>query len=255
MRRLLAVLLGGAALASQAAQPNTETFTAGSNGWSLAGGVVRSFSGGRASITFASLPIPETAYLVASNLAASGSYTGNYVGADIVIFGCDFIAEQTLPSDFSIRFTSPEGTLRRTILNTNYVVGTWTTVVASLSYDGATNSGWFTAGTNVFHNAISNITSFSIAITSIGPNTSFPNTVYRFDNIFIQTRPVVAALEATTNSVVLSGSSLQANVAFALESAETITSDWTTVSAFTATSGVSTVSSGTTNANFFRLKW
>lgn len=250
MKRLLAALLGGAALAAAAAQPDTETFAAGSNGWHVAGsGFTKSFAAGNAAISFSPSVIPATALLIADTNASSGAYSGNYDAAAIVLFGFDFRADASLPSDLSVVFQSGTNTFARQIPVTNLVSGVWTTVVRRLEFDSG--NGWFGPGTNAFFEALTNITALRVQVT--GPTVGF-NTM-RFDNLFIQTRPAVAALQATTNFVVLSASSLQANVSYALESAETITSDWTTVSTFSATAGVSTVSSGTTNANFFRLKW
>lgn len=250
MKRLLASLLAAIGLAADAAQPYTENFSAGSNGWGHSGsGYTLSYAAGNAAISFLASPVPITAVLSADTNAASGQFSGDFDAADVVMVGCDFRAETVLPSSFTMTLISGTNAFVHNFNPGGFSVGVWTTVVASLV--SSENNNWLGAGTNVFAAARTNVTTLKF---NIGSGILSAHTV-RLDNIFIQTRPAIASFVPATNSVAVTASSLQSNVTYALESAETVTSAWSLVTTFTATNGISTAGGGTTNAGVYRLRW
>ena len=163
-------------LAAHAAVFYSETFSAGSAGWStrdpfeMTSTWVSGFGDPAGSLqgTYNNQGIfvtPETDAFRTTGAGNSANYLGDYYGAiGFTGWKFDFYATNVMPSDLSVRFGDGTNTFSYSALWQVTSTGEWYTVKVPLNFP----SLWYGAGATAFSNALSSVSFVEVQITRTG---------------------------------------------------------------------------------------
>lgn len=121
-----------------------ETFgSAAELDWGGRGSAAVDANGGSLEASFeeqATVPIPETGSMVATNTASGGAFSGNYVSAGLNEIGFRFLAADVKPSAAILRIFGRERAYVKALDMTGLTPGEWKTYKVSL--EGLAEGGW-----------------------------------------------------------------------------------------------------------------
>lgn len=208
-----------------------EEFSGGSSSWTglTAGGASWSFSGGRAILSIpSSTPLPPTGIgtLVATNGASGGAFTGDYRAAGISLIG---IRIRGLASTNTVILRWYDKTNVFTHPFFIGVTGVWYTFTASI--EGLQAGGWLGASEAAFASGLTNVQRLDFRIDQIAPAAD----QYEIESVFLDGLHAAQTMDRSTGPLVITWSPVQTDTTYALQTALSVTDQWTTVQTFTPT--------------------
>lgn len=250
MRRLLLFGLAGIVftptLPARAAQPYTETFTTGANGW--IGSTTNSFLGpangewdfttGVARMYFfdnGGFPVQESGTITNAPTASGGAFTGNLDSAGVSLVGFRVqminITSSTNPpaaNSAALKWSGSSSTFVRVFDIPQ--TGRWYTFAASLASPSLGKWNALEGSSNDFDAARQNFKCLAITV-----NRSFGGEQQLLiDDIFFARLPEATAISRAGETNEITWSYLRTNESYAVETADSPTGTWAAVSAFTA---------------------
>ncbi|HMO52549.1 MAG TPA: hypothetical protein PKE26_11550 [Kiritimatiellia bacterium] len=255
--RLLLFLLPLTALS---ASLYTETFSNTTGGWQDRDTgkmfVTNVLSGGNpggalaGTFPFSSGPpsFDATDAFVATGALSTANFMGNYNEVDAWVLGFDFMAANVLPSAFHVQIYSGALVLTRDLGAAITQTGVWHAIKLSLL--DADSGGWG-GDAGQFSTIVTNVTRIEFRITRRDNQFDTPAQTYYLDNIFLDRVPD-AVLMTPTNQIWLH---MRNGASYRYQATTNLAApDWSTLSSFTATTSVYSVTLPATNDwRFFRM--
>lgn len=256
MKHLVAVVLSAAVLsvaeAARAAEPVTEFFDSGLNGWTngpVPNGWVS--SGQNLQLTFPSqkFPLPLFASIEGGPLASGGGFSGDFTATNIECIGFSFLAENVRPSDLHLELASGETFVLQELASRVGSVGQWSHFTCPLVGPGSERWSGFAPATVA--GVITNITRIALRVTS---NSSTNEQRYRLDDFYVGPLPAVAGLNFAGNETRVTWENLRTNFTYRMEFAHDVSGgSWSNVTQLTATSSVHQLAHTNALPVFYRL--
>ena len=244
---LISLILVAAGIAG-AATPWREDFASGLNGWTNTTPPAWRWTNGYAFVTFAAIPTPQTATLVATGALASTAFTGDYGSAELGLIGFRFQAVQALPSGLTLRWMRGTNGYFRNLQHLIQATGVWYTVYCSLA-DKETG-GWSGDDQNLFPFVLGNVDSVSLSILTPALLSA---SAFRVDDIQVDHLHRASMLRSD-NGLFMQWERLQSNSVYRLEKSLGTDQPWAEDGYILATNRtIGLMSTGATASALWRL--
>lgn len=232
MRYAAITLLASCLLQARAAQPWTENFTSGMNGWTNSGAPVWLAGGGQAQVTLPASPAPQSAILLCTGALSSASFTGDYATADLGLLGFRFRAAQVLPSVLTLRWMRGTNGYFRNLQHLIAATGIWYAIYCSM--EDKDTGGWSGDDAGLFSYVRGGVDSVSVSVLT--PSTLAPAT-FQVDDLMVDHlhRATYAGHDAGTSGSIL-WDHLQSNATYRVEMATSPGQAWIEASTVVASS-------------------
>ena len=215
-----------------AASEVTETFDNDVSGWtssSPAAPLSHVASDGSIRLTLIGFGVPDqnNYFLVAGSGASNGAFVGDYNAAGVNFISFDFMAEDVIPSNFTLRLEGSEGAYFFNFVNDIQGIGVWHRCMINISSQAA--GGWVGSGVNGFESFLGDVTQLRFLFAKNGTATQR----FRFDNIALERIPQATNVSITMSSeAVVRWAYLNPAVTYTVQAADSPLGTWSNIGSF-----------------------